>query len=241
MRNKFCVLTLCVGLNVWGQEIQIQEVVRVDSIVSVNETPGREERNEIYYNERNFDSGFKDNYKNKKFNYDRKPKPKRNWNFPTFTLPPGLTNILMYSILGVIIVVVIYFIFKNSGGFSFTRKKPKIAFETSVEENENIEDISQNDFAGLIQKAKSEKDFRKAVRFYYLWVLQKMSDKNLIIWNKDKTDYDYFLELGNHPVKEDFSQNTYIYDCTWYGNFELDEKQFNLAETIFKRTLTKLN
>src|SRR5690606_41233727 len=99
MRNKFCVLTLCVGLNVWGQEIQIQEVVRVDSIVSVNETPGREERSEIYDSERNFDSGFKDNYKNKKFNYERKPKTTKDCNLTTFTLPSALMNILMYSIL----------------------------------------------------------------------------------------------------------------------------------------------
>ena len=241
MRNKFPLLVLIIGFHVSGQEIQIQETVRVDSIVSVNETPGPAERGETYYEKRNFNQGFKENYKGKKFNYDRKPKPTKTWNFPTFTLPSGLMNILMYSILGVIIILVIYFIFKNSGGFSFTKKKQKIAFETSGEENENIEDISQNDFPNLVQKAKSEKDYRKAIRYYYLWVLQKLSDKNLIIWNKDKTDYDYFLELGSNPIKEDFSQNTYIYDYAWYGNFQLDENQFNLAETIFKRTLTKLN
>jgi len=202
----------------------------------------KEERGETFYQQRSLDSGFRDNYKGKQFDYERTTPETEPVSAPLFSLPAGLMQLLMYMILAIIIILVIYFIFKNAGGFSFGSEKKKIKYDASEEkEDEDFENIENNNFQLLIQKSKSEGDFRKATRYYYLWVLQKLTDKNLISWNKDKTDYDYFLELGQHPIKEDFSNNTYIYDYTWYGNFRLSSEEFELAESIFQRTLSKLN
>ncbi len=211
-----------------------------------NQIYSHEQQGEPFYQQRKLDPLYKDNYKGSKFDYERitpkkDPRPPKA-TAPLFSLPSGFMQILMYGILGIIILTIIYFILKNAGGFSFGAEKRKIQYDASEEkEEEDLENIENNNFQLLIQKAKSEGDFRKAVRYYYLWVLQKLTDKRLINWNKDKTDYDYFMELGQHPIKEDFSNNTYIYDYTWYGNFHLNYKEFELAETIFQRTLSKLN
>jgi hypothetical protein len=242
--KKFSVLLLFWGIFSFAQTASLEVITAQDSVsVIQNPSPGKSERGEIFYQKRNFREDFKENYRGKEFDYDRKVKPPKTIKPPLFQLPAGLMSVLMYAILAIIIVFILYQIFKNAGGFSFGKEKAKIKFDASEEnpETENMDDISNNNFPNLIEKAKSEADYRKAIRFYYLWVLQKLSDKNLINWNKDKTDYDYFLELKNHSIKEDFSVNTYIYDYTWYGNLNPDKSQFDLAETIFMRTLNKLN
>jgi len=245
---KLIFILILLGILSFGQDtLVIYKNTEATAVSAENETehpavPSKEERGETFYQERNPDSGFKDNYKGKRFDYDRiTPEPELP-SPPLFSIPAGLMQFLMYGILGIIILVVIYFIFKNAGGFSFGSEKRKIKYDISEEKrDEDLENIENNNFQLLIQKAKSEGDFRRAVRYYYLWVLQKLTDKNLISWNKDKTDYDYFIELGQHPIKEDFSTNTYIYDHTWYGNFHLNSGEFELAESIFQRTLSKLN
>lgn len=208
-----------------------------------NPTPTKEEIGEVYFEKRNLDPEFKDQYTGKKYDYDRVVKQKefKPYSGPLLSLPTGLFQVLMYAALGAIILLVIYFIIKNAGGFSFGKEGKKIRFETSDEkEFEDEENIENNDFAQLIQKAKSEKDFRKAVRYYHLWVLQKLADHKLITWNKDKTDFDYYKELGQNLIKEDFSNGMYVYDYTWYGNFQLNSNEFSIAESIFQRTLNKL-
>lgn len=208
-----------------------------------NPTPSKEEIGEVYFEKRNLDPEFKDQYTGKKYDYDRvvKQKEYKPPSGPVFNLPTGLFQFLMYAVLIGIILLVIYFILKNAGGFSFGKEGKKIRFETSEEKTlEDEENIENNDFAQLIQKAKSEKDFRKAVRYYHLWVLQKLADNQLIVWNKDKTDFDYYKELGQNLIKEDFSNGMYVYDYTWYGNFQLSAHEFSIAESIFQRTLNKL-
>ncbi len=206
-------------------------------------TPSKEEIGEVYYEKRNLDPDFKNKYKGDKFDYDRivKEKKRKPPSPPFFSLPTGIFQFLMYVVLGIIILMIIYFIVKNAGGFSFGKEQKKIKFDASGEQElEDEDNIENNDFYRLIQKAKSDKEFRKAIRYYHLWVLQSLSDKKIIRWNKDKTDYDYYQELAQNPIKEDFSNAVYLYDYIWYGNFQLNQDEFTKAESIFQRTLNKL-
>lgn len=203
-------------------------------------TPSKEEVGEVFYESKSLDPKFKEKYKGKKFNYDQKEKRIKPPSAPLFQLPPGLLQVLMYTGLAVVLGFVIYHIIKNSGGFEFRSRKKKIRYETGEEVLEDPDDIENNDFPKLIQKAKAENNFRLAIRYYHLWVLQLLSDRNLIKWNRDKTDHDYYNELKTKPIQKDFSQNIYIYDYIWYGNFELNPDEFRLAESIFQRTLHKL-
>ncbi len=232
--------------NGFSQEV-LEEPIPVVEIMEeyteTNPTPMQEEIGALYYEQRNLDPGFKNNYKGKKFDYDRvvKEKEYKPPSAPMFSLPTGLFQVLMYAVLGIILLLVIYFIIKNAGGFSFGTDQKKIKFDVSEEQElEDTENIKNNNFYQLIQKAKSDKDYRKAIRYYHLWVLQTLSDKKLIRWNKDKTDYDYYKELGETAIKEDFSNNVYVYDYIWYGKFPLNSSEFDLAESIFQRTLNRL-
>ena len=233
-----------------GETIEYYETEDYDDIYDENSentiitTPSREERGALFYEQRNLDSKFKDDYKGKKYDYDRvvKQKEKTYKNPPSFNFPTGIFQFLMYFILAVIVLLVVYYILKNAGGFRFGNEKNRIKINSSDEEQlDNEEEFSHHNFEQLIQKAKNNKEYRKAIRYYYLWVLQKLTDKRLIQYNKEKTDYDYLVELGQNPIREDYSQTTYLYDYVWYGNFELNERQFGLAERIFQRTIQKIS
>lgn len=217
------------------------ESAQQEIISHYSETPISSERPPIYYKQRELDSDFKSKYKGKKYDYDRVVKPPKPINPPNFSIPVGLLKFLMYGLLAILILVVVYQIIKNAGGFSFGKSKTKIKVDFSDEhELEDAENIENNDFETLIQKAKENKDYRRAVRYYYLWVLQRLTENKLIDWHKDKTNYDYFLELNKKTIQDDFSNSNYIYDYIWYGNFELNPSEFDRAESIFKGTLHKL-
>lgn len=207
-------------------------------------TPLRAERDEIYFREKTIPPNFKDNYQGKKFDYDRKVKVRqreikeKNINF---SFNSTFVKYLTYSILIIMLLVVVYHIFINAGGFTWGNVKKKIKVKYSDSESLiDDDDIENNDFATLIQRAKANQDYKRAVRYYYLWILQKLTERNLIDWHKEKTNYDYFLELDKQNIQTDFSQSNYIFDNIWYGDFPLNELQFEKAESIFKETLHKI-
>lgn len=205
----------------------------------------------LYY-QIEIDPSFKDDYRSSVYDYDRPEKEKkpkeRIENEETgkvrkslFTLSATAMKVTLFTILGLIVLTIVYFVIKNSGGFHFGSGRRQIDVKSGAQKSgEDPENIDNNDFASLIQNAKSRKEFRKAIRYYYLWVLQKLSDKKLIRWDRDKTDYDYYLELSENSIRKDFSENAYIFDHVWYGNFQMSEKEFKLAESLFNRTLDKL-
>lgn len=206
-------------------------------------TPDPSERGETHFNPRHLDKEFKDNYNGKRFDYDSdfKQIPKKDSNTPSLNLSFLFSKVFIYTLLGIIILVVVYYIIKNTGGFSFGTAPKKIKYTASAEQLfEDRENIENNDFKYMVQKAKSQGDFRSAVRYYFLWVLQTMFDKNLIDWNKDKTNDEYLRELKNHSIREDFHKNSFIFEYIWYGNFEIDSQSFENAESIFQKTLNKL-
>lgn len=110
----------------------------------------------------------------------------------------------------------------------------------SLSEEEHI--IKNEDIQVLIQKALDDKNYRLAVRYYYLYILQLMSDKELIDWQLQKTNHDYENEIKKPDLKKAFTKITRLYDYVWYGDFDIDEPQYQRAEVIFsnlQKTLKK--
>lgn len=97
------------------------------------------------------------------------------------------------------------------------------------------EDIIQNqDIQQLIQQALQNNNYRLAIRYYYLFVLKKLSDLELINWESQKTNTDYIKELNDATLKDQFRIITKLYDYIWYGSFEVNEKSYQQAEKEFQ-------
>ncbi|MDX9705076.1 MAG: hypothetical protein RBT46_05155 [Weeksellaceae bacterium] len=206
-------------------------------------TEAVEKKTKLYnhqFEQREFPPEFKNKYKGKKFDYDREVKPGKPLFQTDFKIPSAYFSITAYLILGTILILVIYFILKNVGGFSFGNGKRKSGIKVEKSVIEDGENIENNNFSVLVEQAKTEGDYRKAVRYYYLWILQKLTENQQLKWSKNKTNYDYFLELDQKPIQSDFSVSNYLYDYSWYGNFQLNSAEFQNAESVFQNTLNKI-
>lgn len=210
-------------------------------------------KDSIGYNQRNFDSSFQDNYKGDEFNYEPLTKVNdlsawdRFWNAVGRFLQDlfdfgGIGNSMnglqiLFKIIAILVIIfVVYLIVKviinKEGGWIFSKSAKKINVVENVEEN-----IHSIDFKKIVNQAVSDKNYRVAVRYYYLWLLKSLSDKDVIEWDIEKTNRDYYNEISNTDTKKSFQFLSYIYEYSWYGEFELTQEDFQKAEQTFIKNI----
>lgn len=206
------------------------------------------------YESRKFEN-LKAKYSDSDFNYIEKPVKvdtnawDRFWNavgrflsnlFDFGNGPNSLSGleIAMKVIAILIILFVVYLIVKTiiskEGGWIFSKSSNKITVSETTEEN-----IHSLDFNTLITKIKNEKNYRLATRYYYLWLLKTLSDRNIIEWDIEKTNGDYLNEISNLELKNEFQFLSYVYEYSWYGEFNLNETDFEKTEIAFLKLITK--
>ncbi len=178
------------------------------------------------------------------YKYDRKePAPNKNWwqRFKEwfwekisdlFSGEGGEISlkIIQWLLIVAAIVVIVFLLLKNNIRALFYGKSAAIP----INFREFDEDIHKINFNELIAAALSEKDYRRAVRLHFLKLLKELTDKNLIVWKADKTNNDYFIELSNASFRGQFKELAFLYEHIWYGNFDMDESNFNSSIEKFK-------
>lgn len=100
---------------------------------------------------------------------------------------------------------------------------------------ESIEDIQEINFDKRIAEEVSRRDFRKAVRLYFLKIIKELNQQNLISWKLDKTNSDYLKELHNSSYYNQFYELSRLYEYIWYGDFKLDEANFLMVIQKFNQ------
>ncbi len=133
-----------------------------------------------------------------------------------------------------------YLIVKNLKDFEF-RNNPAVPVNTSVLETGNLDlkVVNTLDLNAQIEKCIQDKNYRLAVRYYYLWVMKMLNEAQLIEFNIDKTNQDYTRELSRKTAfsKERlglFRQCTHYYEYLWFGNFTVSDAAFLNIEKTFK-------
>lgn len=142
-----------------------------------------------------------------------------------------LVQFIPYIILGLILGFIVWlFIQLNPGGKLLKGQK-----QGSVLLSEDEDILKHQHIPNLIEDALEQQNYRLAVRYYYLLVLKKLTDANLIDYQHDKTNSDYLSELNMPQIKESFKTITHIYDFIWYGNFAITERDYTNAANQFKK------
>jgi len=206
--------------------------------------------------QKKFDSDNLDSYKNDKdFNYEVKKRKvtmlerifdwlKRvflkvlSWVFGNKAATGILAiivRILPYLIAVIVLFLLLKFFLKVNMNSIISGKTNKAVVNLTEEEAL----IKNEDLSVLIQKAIEQKNYRLAIRYYYLLALQKLSKHEFIEWQQEKTNEDYIKEIKQSLLKSKFSSSTYLYDFVWYGNFDINELEFAKAEAEFNE-LNKL-
>lgn len=106
-----------------------------------------------------------------------------------------------------------------------------------ISEEETIEKI---DIDALIAEALKTNDYRLAVRYLHLKLLQSLANANLIDWHFEKTNSDYQKELKADHLKKDFAKASYLYDYIWYGEFDIDQAGFDSTQKHFETLLKNI-
>jgi hypothetical protein len=138
-------------------------------------------------------------------------------------------EIIIYALLGIgALYLLIRFLIENPMNRVFKSE------ETSIETfNYSEENITEVNFDQLIKQAINEGNFRLATRFLYLKSLKILTKNNIIEWHFDKTNSDYLNEIRNAETRQLFKKASYVYDYVWYGEFPLDQQQFEYNQQHF--------
>lgn len=193
-----------------------------------------------YYN-RQFKDDFRKKYQTDDFNY--KPnKPKETgwdglakWLRDLFGNQTGawagvFIKLFGFLVLGFVLYILISYFISKDGNFLFRKNKKTI----SIEDEEIIENIHEIDFKEKLINAEKNKDFRLAIRYQFLNVLKKLSDKKQIDWNVEKTNHDYLKELKSESSKNNFAELLYIFEYVWYGEFNVSEEIYQPLKNKFE-------
>lgn len=187
--------------------------------------------------ERTFSSNLNNIYSGKDFEYKEETTPKKEE--PANTEFVEMFIFFMSKVfpflLGIFIILIILKAFLGfDARFWKTTKKGKLNTKKLVYEDEDIHDI---DLESLLQNAIDNKDFRLAIRYYYLSTLKILSSNKLIDYHKDKTNSEYLFELENKEMRTQFSYLSYVYSYVWYGEFPVNENNFKVAENKYQNFL----
>lgn len=223
--------------------LQPDSIVATDSVQSNRTLPVQ------------FPSTFKDRYTDSDFIYERVKADTTAWERFTKWLAetlhwlfgqrdPAATDKLIDLILkGIAILVIgiaIYLIAKvllnKEGRWIFGRDNQRNLL--------SLDDIEKNlllvDFEKLIAENEQNGDTRLVIRYYYLWLLRKLTERGHIEWDPEKTNTDFLEEISTATIKSDFAKLSHAYNYVWYGAFDIDRITYEKMKSTFQKTLNTL-
>ncbi len=140
-----------------------------------------------------------------------------------------------------IILLVVVLIALKVAGLSVTNVfKPQRNIKPGTDAFTEDTPIHIVNFEQLIAKAIKDEDFRLAIRYSYLKLLQELDKKELIQWEKHKSNYDYLMAIRKQNFATSFNELTQVYENAWYGELPWSNEQYHdvygaasaLAQTI---------
>lgn len=162
------------------------------------------------------------------------------FDFETSAKAADVSSFVINALFIIIFLLVVFFIVRaiinKEGNWVFGKSSDKgIIPVTDIENN-----IYETDFKSLINNAEENNNYRLVIRYYYLWLLRSLSEAEVINYDVEKTNNDYYLEIKNERTKNDFSYTSYLYNYIWYGEFDIDEHQFKKAKDAFTQFLNSI-
>ena len=102
------------------------------------------------------------------------------------------------------------------------------------------EDITTINWERLLQQARDNNDTRLAIRYTYMWLLQLLQERQLILYRNDKTNYEYYTELNDTSYKQPFKQLSRQYEYAWYGRYAISAAGYDDFAALFNNLRNQL-
>ena len=229
---------------------QIEEVLTDSKITqdSINST--LVPLNTEPFSKKELNPDFRNEYNQSHFKYDIKKEngilsPFRDWwqrFLEWFSFETSQPNDVFGEILNIVLLILgiiafgylIYYLNKKGFIKLFSKKSEIVINEKYIEEN-----IDKIDFEVLTKEAIQDNNLRKAIRYYYLWMLKNWSQNNFIAYEPNKTTKKYISEITDLKNKSSFEYISYIYDNVWYGSHDISTIDFTKIEQQFLELINK--
>ena len=156
--------------------------------------------------------------------------------------PTTFDDLLYYLLLFLVLLVLCYVLFRYMAGdaplFQQAVKRQKNLQLSDIESNLKAVDVDQ-----FLRQSLQDKDYRLSIRLYYLAIIKKLSELQVIDWAKDKTNGHYLREMRSvqHPSYIDFKNLTRVFEYVWYSDVRFDQGQFKEVSVDFKKFLQTID
>ena len=257
MKFKIFFIFLLLSIPNFSQEyLPTQPLLKADSLVSTSRQYNGDSlldknstTNDTVY-PKNFDRQFQSKYKSADFDYTTVKPRESLWqklqkriiqlletvfgkgdSTKTAIGAENILRIFAILIVGVVLYFLIKFLLNKEGNFFFSKKNKNF----TILQRDLQENIHEINFTESILQFELQKDYRSAIRYHFLFVLKKLSDRKFLLWNPEKTNKDYLNELKNTNLKTGFQELSHIFDHIWYGDFKIDETRYDLLKKKFSQ------
>jgi len=143
---------------------------------------------------------------------------------------PWVQTLLWIIIIGGFAGAIMWYLADSNIGLF---RKKTVAVGSGTETDEMPEDIFAINYQKEIDKAVARANYRLAVRMMFLRLLKNLSDKNLIRYKQDKTNFDYLMELSAASYYPSFFRLTRHFEYSWYGQFDVPEETYRVIAAAF--------
>lgn len=162
-------------------------------------------------------------YANAEFEKEKIKENKKSWSSPL------IEALFWILIIGGFLVFLVLFL--SNSNVKIFRSSKGIKTEEIEEETDNIFAIN---YQKETDKAIQSGNYRQAIRFMFLNLLRDLSEKDIIKYKQDRTNFDYLLQLHNTAWYDGFFKLARNYEYAWYGHFSVDAEKFNMIRKEFK-------
>jgi hypothetical protein len=170
-------------------------------------------------------------------NYPFEKKEEKKRKIP-FTQQPLFQIVLWLVIIGGFAAfVMIYLANSNAGLFRRSSK----ALSSGDEADADTGNIFEINYQREIDKAISNGNYRLAIRLMFLRLLKNLSDRRVIEYKQDRTNFDYLAQLHSTKYYTDFFRLTRNYEYSWYGQFDIEPEKFTIIKKDFENFDRNLN
>ena len=156
----------------------------------------------------------------------------------------SVREIIIWTIIIVSVIIIIWLLSRSELAGLIKPKAKATAFNFT----DITDDLTQINFDNKINEALKTNDLRLAIRWNYLKVLFVLDKNGIIVFAPYKTNIDYSNDLltkstreGEKKLHSGFMRLSRIYEYVWYGQFSINENDYQNYAAEFEEYQKQLN
>jgi hypothetical protein len=148
---------------------------------------------------------------------------------PSWSPGQSFPKYIVYFLLFGVLVYLSYRVLKN-----FSRDSVTVKDLVKIEDPDDLEEkIHDVDLQQLLKESLEKKNFRSALRINFLIIIKLLSEKEKIIWARQKTNWEYYYELKDKLLADQYKILTQHFEEFWYGEQPFSELHYRSSERLY--------